>query len=86
MHVFSIIVVSAIAVDPAWGAWTSFGECSASCGDGKRTRSRACEPNDDCPNCEAGNCLCGGDPVEYEEKACNEQCCTRKYLPLHTNT
>ena len=58
-----------ISLDPdnAWTDWTSWSECSRSCGEGIRTRLRACE------NPTYGFCpgLTGSDEVE----SCNEGSC-----------
>ena len=78
-----IFVLYFLTVPAAWGTWSSFGACSASCGVGTQTRDRICEPNKECPNCEDGKCYCNGDPTETVE--CNEQCCERKSLQLNTS-
>ena len=77
---FFTVFLFRISVPPAWGTWSSFGACSASCGDGTQTRNRICEPNKECPDCEDGKCHCDGDEDETVE--CNEQCCERKHVCL----
>ena len=77
-----VLILCFKTVPAAWGTWSSFGACCASCGVGTQTRDRICEPNKECPNCEDGKCYCNGDPTETVE--CNEQCCERKSLQLNT--
>ncbi|XP_060079617.1 scavenger receptor cysteine-rich type 1 protein M130-like isoform X3 [Ylistrum balloti] len=50
-------------VDGAWGLWTSWVSCSASCGYGSRTRSRQC--NNPAPAHNGHSCI--GDGQESEE-------------------
>ena len=50
-------------VAATWGDWTSWSECTASCGGGRRSRRR---------NCEGGN-ICIGQQTEYTD--CNSDSC-----------
>lgn len=44
-------------IDGHWGRWSAWGSCSASCGEGNRTRTREC---DDPPNLNGGQYCQGG--------------------------
>ena len=63
-------------VDGGWSDWTQWGSCSASCDEGTRQRSRACNN----PSPENGGKNCDGDNDETE--SCNEQACPIKSKPL----
>uniref|UniRef100_A0A3Q3K3Y4 Hemicentin 1 n=1 Tax=Monopterus albus TaxID=43700 RepID=A0A3Q3K3Y4_MONAL len=65
LHVLGCI----IAVDGSWGSWQPWGECSASCGGGERTRVRLC--NSPSPN--NGGRVCPGDTSQLSR--CNTQAC-----------
>lgn len=57
------------SVDGNWGSWQPWGECSASCGGGERTRIRLC--NNPSPN--SGGRACPGDASQLAR--CNAQAC-----------
>lgn len=57
------------SVDGNWGSWQPWGECSASCGGGERTRVRLC--NNPSPN--SGGRACPGDASQLSR--CNAQAC-----------
>ncbi|XP_061680955.1 hemicentin-1 isoform X2 [Syngnathoides biaculeatus] len=56
-------------VDGNWGPWQSWGECSASCGGGERTRMRLCNG----PSPSNGGRLCPGDSSQLSR--CNIEAC-----------
>ncbi|XP_061594740.1 hemicentin-1 [Cololabis saira] len=56
-------------VDGNWGLWQSWGECSASCGGGERTRLRLCNS----PSPSNGGRPCPGDSTQVSR--CNPQAC-----------
>ncbi|XP_034438633.1 hemicentin-1 isoform X1 [Hippoglossus hippoglossus] len=56
-------------VDGYWGSWQPWGECSASCGGGERTRVRLCNS----PSSSNGGRLCPGDSSQLSK--CNTQAC-----------
>ena len=58
-----------LTVDGQWSDWTNWGDCSVTCGGGKRKRNRTCTS----PPPQNGGQKCPG-PSE-EEEACNEQPC-----------
>ncbi|XP_026178915.1 hemicentin-1 [Mastacembelus armatus] len=56
-------------VDGNWGSWQPWGECTASCGGGERTRVRLCNS----PPPSNGGRLCPGDSSQLSR--CNTQAC-----------
>ncbi|XP_032380766.1 hemicentin-1 isoform X2 [Etheostoma spectabile] len=56
-------------VDGNWGSWHPWGECSASCGGGERTRVRLCNS----PSSSNGGRPCPGDSSQLSR--CNSQAC-----------
>ncbi|XP_058494160.1 hemicentin-1 isoform X1 [Solea solea] len=56
-------------VDGNWGSWQPWGQCSASCGGGARTRVRLCNR----PSPSNGGRLCPGDSSQLSR--CNNQAC-----------
>ncbi|XP_022603168.1 hemicentin-1 [Seriola dumerili] len=56
-------------VDGNWGSWQPWGECSASCGGGERTRVRLCNS----PSPSNGGRSCPGDSSQLSR--CNNQAC-----------
>ncbi|XP_075872115.1 hemicentin-1 isoform X2 [Nelusetta ayraudi] len=56
-------------VDGKWGSWQPWGECSASCGGGERTRIRLCNN----PSPSNGGRACPGDASQLSR--CNAQAC-----------
>ena len=61
--------LSSAVVDGKWGKWGDYSDCSASCGDGKMQRKRAC----DNPSARGG-AECSGNNVEISD--CNNGPCT----------
>ena len=61
-------------VDGKFGAWGSWGPCSVTCGEGRNTRSRAC----DSPPASNGGTECVGDLVESAD--CAADPCTGKSI------
>merc|ERR1719310_869972 len=57
------------AIDGGWSDWTSWGACSASCGGGTQTKSRAC--NNPLPF--NNGAQCSGEAMQ--EQACNTDEC-----------
>ncbi len=55
--------------DGNWGAWSSFGACSATCGGGTQTHTRICNN----PSPANGGATCVGSTSE--STACNTQAC-----------
>lgn len=55
------MIVDVVIVDGKWGDWTNWTECSVTCGDGKKTRSRDCSPPTH------GGKDCEGEPTETED-------------------
>ena len=54
-------------VDGAWGAWTSYSDCSATCGEGYQTRTRTCD--DPVPQYGGANCtMLTGSSFEVESE------------------
>ena len=66
-----------LLVDGVWGAWRSWGSCSATCGTGQRSRSRPC----DSPTPLHGGKHCPG-PANATEN-CNEDPCPGEMEVLH---
>jgi len=69
-------------VNGNWGAWSSFGACSLTCGSGTQTRTRLC--NNPAPS--NGGVACSG--AASESQACNTQACPTTpgfylYLLIH---
>ena len=58
-----------IAVDGGWSEWGYYGECSAVCGGGRKTRYRSCTN----PAPAYGGYECTG--YASEEVTCNDQHC-----------
>ncbi|XP_053178575.1 hemicentin-1 [Scomber japonicus] len=56
-------------VEGNWGSWQPWGECSASCGGGQRTRVRLCNS----PSPSSGGRPCPGDSSQLSR--CNSQAC-----------
>ena len=62
---------------PVWGAWSSWGTCSKSCGGGQRTRTRACISSDPDVTVTLANCTSTpGDHIDSEN--CNTDVCVSK--------
>ena len=55
--------------DGGWGEWSSFSDCSATCGDGQMQRTRAC----DTPPTNNGGKICDGNALE--KATCNRGIC-----------
>lgn len=65
----SVFYLCTTAVDGNWGSWQQWGECSASCGGGERTRTRLCNN----PSPSNGGRPCPGDSSQLSR--CNAQAC-----------
>ena len=65
-----------LTVDGGWAYWGEFGECSASCGGGEKTRERSCTH----PAPSNGGAECKGD--SKESMSCNEEPCPGKYTGI----
>uniref|UniRef100_A0A3Q1GJS2 Uncharacterized protein n=1 Tax=Acanthochromis polyacanthus TaxID=80966 RepID=A0A3Q1GJS2_9TELE len=59
-------------VDGNWASWQPWGQCSASCGGGERTRVRLCNS----PSSSNGGRSCPGDSTQLSR--CNTQACPGK--------
>lgn len=57
------------AIDGQWGAWSGFGDCSAQCGGGKKSKSRGCT----FPPPQHGGKPCSG--ITTIQQDCNTQAC-----------
>jgi hypothetical protein len=51
------------SINGGWSAWTSWGECSKTCGRGTKIRKRYCNN----PTPQFNGKMCDGDNIEYEE-------------------
>ena len=61
-----------IAVDGGYTEWSEWGECSVSCGGGKRSRSRTCTN----PSPQFNGKNCDGLGAARETQECNtDECC-----------
>ncbi|XP_055957003.1 coadhesin-like [Patella vulgata] len=60
---------AACPVDGIWGAWSSYGSCTVTCGDGTQTRSRTC----DNPAPANGGATCSGSSTE--DQPCSAALC-----------
>lgn len=70
VHLFCVFAGGGFfAVDGNWGPWQVWGECSASCGNGERTRVRLCNS----PSPSNGGRSCPGDSSQLSR--CNSQAC-----------
>lgn len=65
-------VVDYLLVDGDWGNWQAWSECSATCGQGERTRQRDC----DNPHPQYNGQACRGDWVELN--TCDNRPCPGK--------
>jgi len=57
------------AVDGGWSEWSAWDECSSTCGQGQRSRSRECIA----PTPAYGGRMCDGDSLQVEQ--CNQRPC-----------
>ena len=62
-------MLNLIVVAGAWGGWSNFSSCSASCGDGTQIRSRLC--NNPAP--QNGGANCTGNDIDTQ--ICNQGNC-----------
>lgn len=60
--------LAVLAADGHWSAWSPWGQCSVSCGNGKKSRFRMC---DNPPPMNGGD-FCVGDPVDWTR--CSSVC------------
>ena len=67
------------ALDGIWGQWSRYGECSKSCGSGRKRRSRVC--NNPRPTHSGRPCV----GSSTEERPCNTKNCTGMWSPYTTN-
>ena len=58
-----------LTVNGAWGTWTWWSGCSATCGGGYRSRTRQCNS----PPPANGGSYCSGSPHDID--SCNTACC-----------
>ena len=68
-----------------WGKWGNWSECSKTCGDGEKTRSRVC--NDPAPM--HGGIDCKGDTVQKDSckiKECPGKILGDKYAPWNSES
>jgi len=65
----SYLSVCMCAVDGGWSDWSLWDECSATCGQGQKSRTREC--NNPIPA--YGGRMCDGDSLEYD--SCNARRC-----------
>ena len=63
-------------VDGEWSNWSAYGDCSVTCGNGSRTRSREC----DLPEPSGGGSPCSGESQQTVE--CKEITCPGMSLLL----
>ena len=63
-----------LSVHGGWSLWTSFTECSVTCGSGTQTREREC--NNPVPD--HGGLECGG--VGYDSISCDLEVCNSEYI------
>ena len=71
-----IVSIYRLTVHGSWSNWSSFSECSQSCGRGIQTRIRQC----DSPSPEYGRNSCSGN--ENETQSCNTDLCPGKKKQL----
>ena len=60
-----------LSVDGTWRVWTSWTDCSVTCGGGKRSRSRTCSD----PKYGGKHCV----GIANEEQACKSNNCPGKF-------
>ena len=74
--IHTVLLCVFISVDGNWGQWTSWSQCSNTCGDGERSRTRKCDD----PEAKYGGNPCPGpDPTEEIEV---EPCFTGVLCPV----
>ncbi len=74
------VIDEGVEIDGGWSAWGGWSACSASCGGGRRSRSRTCTaPASDC-----GGSPCVGS--SSEEETCNSQpCCVTDHNAMQAD-
>ena len=78
---FKQLTIFVLLVNGGYGAWTSYGPCSKTCGAGTQTRSRPC--NNPAPLNGGKNCSSLG-PAK-ESKPCNIEMCYGNYCHHHAD-
>ena len=68
--------ISGYIVDGEWSNWSDYGDCSVTCGNGSRTRSRECNA----PEPSGGGSPCSGESNQTDE--CKEITCPGRSLLL----
>ena len=68
-------IYTVVPVDGGYTEWSDWGECSATCGGGVRTRLRTCTN----PSSKDGGKNCDGLEPADEREACNEEDCGKLY-------
>ena len=75
-----------LLVNGTWGEWSTYGECSKTCGVGEQTKSRLCNN----PEASYGGLQClkshgNGNRGTNEtlSRRCNTQACPGNFLPYH---
>ena len=68
--------ISGYIVDGEWSNWSDYGDCSVTCGNGSRTRSRECNS----PEPSGGGSPCAGESQQTNE--CKEIACPGRSLLL----
>ena len=63
VSLWCVCVCASYIVEATWSDWSSWSECTASCGGGRRTRRRSCQ----------GGNTCVGRLTEYSD--CNTESC-----------
>jgi hypothetical protein len=69
-------MTSSIVVNGGWTQWTTWGDCSVTCGGGTQTRSRTC----DNPAPQYGGAQCSGDASGSQQ--CNTDNCPGNILSV----
>ena len=68
-----IMISLILTVDGGWGTWSPYGDCSVTCENGTRTRTRQC----DNPPAKRGGSTCPAESAQY--KNCSLSMCPSKF-------